>query len=125
MLFDDIAHAVIVEKRRLLATRSIAPLSLEEAEETKALERRPVGKVAPSFRTEQVDAMLRVELDQHLDQKMWDSLRDRPTEALAFMDHCVRGTAKGPWTIANVAVYLVRSLPAPGWRIINPMRAQA
>lgn len=76
-------------------------------------------KTARCFSPKQIEKMLRVEISR---DEMPELIRDLGAN---FQDYVVRehlsGTREGPFTIEGVAYYEVAALPAPGWRVINPM----
>ena len=68
---------------------------------------------------------------QHADQACrvlrFEIDRDHEVELLEWLhkNHMLRQMPwelQGPYQFMGVDVYLVPNLPAPGWRIINPMR---
>lgn len=102
-LFEEIRAAVHVQRRRLHNTYH--PDKFDPA------------KMAPSFKADQVEEMLRVEID-----------RDCQDRILSRADWEVRdlwlGGPKGrpsPLKVDGISWYVLDQLPAPGWRVINPM----
>jgi hypothetical protein len=68
------------------------------------------------FAPEQIDRLLRIEIDQTRVPEFW---RYSKHSLDAFHR---RDEREGPQTFQGVDLYVVNQLPAPGWRIINPFR---
>jgi hypothetical protein len=108
-MIEDISRALIVERRRLYSMRvpNLAPgKSPDEAIRLTAM-----------FKPEEVDRLLRIEIERDFEGDWLSALHrigmiDHRT---SYWDH------EGPRTFQNVDVYMVNRLPAPGWRIVNPM----
>ena len=110
MTYFLLTTALYAAKRRVLGYASpvsdVAPASAQDG----------AMLLKPCFRPEQVDRMLRVEVSHEcLDEIMRDA---DPSTRMGFIE---AERAGGPGKIMGVDVYTVRGLPAPGWRIINPM----
>lgn len=71
----------------------------------------------------QVNAMLRVEVDRLHEETLWEAARFDLELRETLLPHA-RGESEGSITIRGVALYFVNRLPAPGWRVINPMLAK-
>lgn len=69
---------------------------------------------------EQVNAMLRVEYSREHEPAIWAAVREGAPE---IMRRSFAEDHGPPLTIEGVAWYCVPSLPEPGWRVINPMKA--
>lgn len=106
-LTNDIATALLIERRWLHGMVTHGP---DEA----------VGgvRVAPAFKSEQVDAMVRIEVDRDHEHELF---RD-PSSHLSFQIRS--GPREGPLEFMGSALYIVDRLPDPGWRVINPMKAE-
>lgn len=75
--------------------------------------------LTPVFSPAQVRAMLRIEVDR---EREIEVMRDRDALTLGLRQQWQEGT--GPLELEGVALYVVNRLPAPGWRVINPMDAK-
>lgn len=103
---QDLARALRDEMRHLrhqVAARDTMPVS---------------GPIPPRFSPDQAMAILRIEATF----EAVDSLR-ACRDFLSFVPSASAFNHDQPLTFLGVALYEVRHpLPAPGWRIINPMR---
>lgn len=92
-------------------TREIAEVLLRE--------KHDILRRGYSIRTDQVTAMLRVEVSCNIEMAIAADRRDASGILGWASPH------QTP-TIVGVSVYQVRDdLPAPGWRIINPLKVTA
>lgn len=70
------------------------------------------------FTSDQARRMIRVEVNHEVEcaveQWLWETRR-------SFDSHLTR---VGPPKLVGFDVYVIRNLPAPGWRVINPMEAK-
>lgn len=62
---------------------------------------------------------IRIEIDRDHDGEMIDWLCRN-----GFGDFLLRSDHSGPMQFMGVDCYIVRHLPPPGWRVINPMAAK-
>lgn len=115
-MIEDIRRAVNEQRRYLHSLHSPQTESEGSTETT--------FRVRPSFKPEQVEAMLRVEVELRHEETLWsEAHRERSELFEQFLAN--RGDREGPFTIMGVALYFVDKLPAPGWRVINPMKARS
>jgi hypothetical protein len=78
------------------------------------------GRFGDIFRgTEQIRRMLRIEIDdEHFNQLMCDA------SSGLRMEYVTNREAQGPMQIQGVDLYVIqrpRTLPPPGWFVINPL----
>ena len=70
------------------------------------------------FTADQARRMIRVEVNHEVEcaveQWLWETRQ-------SFDSHLTR---VGPAKLVGLDVYVVHNLPAPGWRVINPMEAK-
>lgn len=111
-MLSEIMMAIRYEKRAL-ARYVTVPHGGDPSEVVRAWD---------SFRPEQIEQMLRVEIEQAAWEELYGDLhRDREAGGLMTMMAHKTGRREGPFRIEGVAVYEVTKLPAPGWRVVNPM----
>lgn len=77
-------------------------------------------RLAPTFNSRQVEAVLRVEVSVRLREDLWAQACDDRNFADQLTTYFT-GKLQGPLTVEGVALYFVSSLPAPGWRVVNPL----
>lgn len=121
-------HGELIWLSRLHLTPGIDP-DMDVPEKEAAIEYERVGDLPggqylrakgslPVFRrTDTMHRVLRFEVDRDHEGEMWEWLHRN-----GYLSN--RGLPEGPLKFMGVDVYLVPKLPAPGWRIINPMRKQ-
>ena len=110
-MIEDIANALMAEIEHLHGLTTLTPISPDHC------------RGVPSFKPEQVYAMLRVEVALKHEETIWNEARDTVELSRQVVDEA-QGKHEGPLTLLGVAVYYVRKLPEPGWRVVNPMKAK-
>ena len=110
-MIEDIRRAVNEQRRQLHSLTTLTPISPDHC------------RGVPSFKREQIEAMLRVEVERRHEETLWDDAR-HDGELFEQFRAVGRGEREGPFTIMGVALYFVDKLPAPGWRVVNPMQAK-
>jgi hypothetical protein len=72
------------------------------------------------------ERIVRIEIDQDAEAKLGYQLqRNLGPNANAYSEVFPRfGTCNGPGKFMGVDLYVVGTLPAPGWRVINPLMRQ-
>jgi hypothetical protein len=111
-MIEDITRALNVERRRLHAlTTQYSAIPGKPGEVNTRL------RAIPMFKAEQVERMLRIEIDRDHEGDWLHALHrvGMIDYGASYWDY------EGPRTFQNVDVYMVNRLPAPGWRIVNPM----
>ena len=110
----ELARAVQQEARSLLQTVAMKPGAGAEATDA-------VPRPRPLFSRAQVNAMLRIEASRDAFWKLEETDGRTGYFDCPFDHH--NGLA--PRKFIGVTIYPVDyDLPAPGWRVINPMRAK-
>lgn len=105
----------VPEKVQQLARHEAQDIAYEHAEDSigKYLRRKdaiPVFRMSATARR-----ALRIEIDHEAEGAIVSD-RDCPWRYEPW-------DQEGPKKLHDVSVYIVRNLPAPGWRVINPMEA--
>lgn len=125
---DDLGKAVtmaVASLRRMRAPESMVTLALAQrnlrpppGEEVATLPRP-----APMFKDDAAArAVLRIEIDRGAEYALAESAyRNHDSSYMARWADYRSGKLDGPLTFMGVAVYFVERLPAPGWRVVNPM----
>lgn len=125
-LGDAVSRAV-GQLMRLKAPESLPALAMKATVDRSS----PVPAVKypappPLFRDqEKARAVLRIEIDRQAEYTFFESAnRIGETGALEKWRAYRAGELKGPMTFLGVAIYFVESLPAPGWRVVNPLEVR-
>lgn len=107
-MMDALARALNEHRRALHKQMIQAPAPGVDASEG--------FKLMPRFKPDEIERMLRIEIDRDNDG-VWLEWQWRNGM------HINRDQASrdGPRQFQRVDVYIVDTLPAPGWRIVNPM----
>jgi len=104
-MMDVIAKALNEQRRALHRTFVPQPPGASE-----------IQALTLAFKGSEVERMLRIEIERDLEPEFARWLQyTGQSVGKSFFAH------QGPWTFQGVDVYVVNVLPAPGWRIINPL----
>ena len=102
-MIEEIYAAIRDELRWLMNLHSLVPGA-------------EAGALAPSFKREQAEAMLRVEVGLEVEATLRDYLWAKGFQHMG---------PDQPWSIQGVSFYPTPWLKPDQWRIINPMRPRA
>lgn len=110
-MIDDIFRALTVERKRLARMKARGETAIGRTTYRAAATEVISG---PSFTGSQIDRLLRIEIAE---DNIYELASDLELRGMRFN----RQAHEGPLTLQGVDLYFVPRLPAPGWRIINPM----
>lgn len=124
-MIKELSKAVHAEVRALhtmQAPENLVPVIRAESVPVVTEYRAP----PPMFRNDAVvRALLRIEMDRDAEYRIMETLgRGNGPDLLHAWQEYRSHSKDGPMTFMGVAVYFVEKLPAPGWRVINPMKAR-
>lgn len=120
---DDLGKAVtmaVASLRRMRAPESMVTLALAQRN---LCPLATLPRPAPMFKDDAAArAVLRIEIDRDAEYALAESAyRNHDNSCMARWADYRSGKLEGPLTFMGVAVYFVERLPAPGWRVVNPM----